>query len=45
MKISVMITGSRTEEGFVKIPLQVEFDFGKGINVSELRELMFLRCS
>lgn len=34
MKPSVMITGSRTEEGFVKVPLQVELDFGKGYHVS-----------
>ncbi|KAL9956794.1 hypothetical protein ACROYT_G038332 [Oculina patagonica] len=30
MKPFLTITGSRTEEGFVKIPLQVELHFGKG---------------
>ena len=33
MKPSVMMTGSRTEEGFVKIPLQIELEFGKGYHV------------
>ena len=28
-----MITGSSTEQGFVKVPLQVEIDFGKGLHV------------
>ncbi|KAL9956821.1 hypothetical protein ACROYT_G038362 [Oculina patagonica] len=30
LKLSVMMTGTWTEEGFVKIPLQVELEFGKG---------------
>lgn len=30
LEISVMITGSKTEVGFVSIPLQLEADFGKG---------------
>ena len=28
-----MMTGSETEKGFVKIPLQVEIEFGKGYHV------------
>ncbi|KAJ7382623.1 Indoleamine 2,3-dioxygenase 2 [Desmophyllum pertusum] len=32
LKLSVMMTGSWTEEGFVKIPLQVELEFGKGFH-------------
>ena len=34
-----MITGSSTEAGFVKIPLQVELDFGKGLHVRNLFHL------
>lgn len=33
IELSVKMTGSRTEEGFVKVPLQVELDFGKGYHV------------
>lgn len=33
LELSVMMTGSWTEEGFVKIPLQVELEFGKGYHV------------
>lgn len=30
--VSVMMTGSSSEKGFVKIPLQVELDFGRGLH-------------
>ena len=33
IELSVKMTGSQTEEGFVKVPLQVELDFGKGYHV------------
>ncbi|XP_020627936.1 indoleamine 2,3-dioxygenase 2-like [Orbicella faveolata] len=33
LEISVKMTGSWTEDGFVKVPLQVELDFGKGYHV------------
>lgn len=33
VELSVKMTGSWTEEGFVKVPLQVELDFGKGYHV------------
>ena len=30
IELSVNITGSQTEEGFLKVPLQMEAEFGKG---------------